>query len=110
MGKSIDFNKVMEDTKKWFNDMAIKVKNMFNKSKDQTNQIEKSDSQLTSPKKKYNFNDMMNDVKLWFQNFPENMNKLIDKIKNYPPDKQAAVGSIATGTLLVIIALVLFII
>lgn len=53
---------------------------------------------------------LMNDINLWLNDLPNKINRLVEKIKNYPVDKQVAVGAIGLGSLFVLISLILFII
>ena len=62
------------------------------------------------------FNKIKNDItiwinkaNLWIKDVPNKINRLIEKVKNYPIDKQIAVGSIGLGSLLIFVSLILFI-
>lgn len=56
------------------------------------------------------FTKLMNDINLWLNDLPNKINALIEKIKNYPPDKQGAVAAIGIGSFMVLISLILFVI
>ncbi|PLW80001.1 hypothetical protein C0585_04910 [Candidatus Woesearchaeota archaeon] len=97
MAKNIDFNEVMEKVKKFFNDLPENMKKW-------SNDFNKWLNDLPQNMKKW-----WAEFQVWVKNLPENTKKLIEKIKNYPPDKQAAVGAIGLGFILVITSIFMFI-
>ncbi|MBR9676239.1 hypothetical protein GOV05_04475 [Candidatus Woesearchaeota archaeon] len=92
---AFDFKAAMDSTINWFKQATNKTITFF---------------KLLLGKTKVFFKEFPRKSKIWFDDLPNKINRLIEKIKAYPLDKQIAVGVIVTGVLFILTSLVLYII